>query len=91
MPSHLPSLRELLHHRILQRLIPTVENMSSSSLYDTFARALLSCTALGVLLLALTGCGNKGPLYLPSSPEPREAASAEQAPAVEPTATPDNQ
>jgi len=71
----------------------TVDDMPLPISRHTFggSSSPLPRVALLALLVALAGCGNKGPLYLPSSPEPREAASAEPAPAVELSATPDNQ
>ncbi|KTF41102.1 LPS translocon maturation chaperone LptM [Xanthomonas translucens] len=46
-------------------------------------------TALfGAALLALSGCGNKGPLVMPQKPVPVEAAPA-AAPAATPPATTD--
>lgn len=37
--------------------------------------------ALLAVLVALAGCGNKGPLYLPSSPEPEQAVTEDALPA----------
>ena len=64
-----------------------VNDMPRSTLRN--ALAPLPPAVLFALLLSLAGCGNKGPLYLPSSPEPHRAASIET-PAAELSATPDN-
>lgn len=42
------------------------------------------CAVSAVMLLTLSGCGLKGPLYFP----PEEPAAAKSAPAAEPSAGP---
>ena len=68
-----------------------VNDMPRSILRNVFAP--LPQAVLFALLLTLAGCGNKGPLYLPSSPEPRAGTESAPAPAptMQPSATPDNQ
>ncbi|HLS97146.1 MAG: lipoprotein [Porticoccaceae bacterium] len=46
----------------------------------------LLLAALCGALFTLAGCGNKGPLYLPSSPEARGGEHAESAPGDNPPA-----
>ena len=36
---------------------------------------LVTCLLLGCLLLALSACGNKGPLYLPEEEKPEKTES----------------
>ncbi|MCW0367447.1 hypothetical protein NB699_002430 [Xanthomonas sacchari] len=57
--------------------------MSTSSSFPI--RLVLSAAAL----LALAGCGNKGPLVMPQKPVPVEAAPATPAPDATPPATTD--
>ncbi|MBO9829340.1 lipoprotein [Xanthomonas sp. A2111] len=57
--------------------------MSTSS--SSPIRLVLSAAAL----LALAGCGNKGPLVMPQKPVPVEAAPATPAPDATPPATTD--
>jgi len=47
--------------------------------------------ALPVLLLALSGCGKKGPLYLPQPPQPKTEKPALPAPAAAPAPTQEKQ
>ena len=47
---------------------------------------MASCLLFGCLLLALSACGNKGPLYLPKEEAP-EIENAEQENAKEPEDT----
>jgi predicted small lipoprotein YifL len=37
---------------------------------------ITTCLLLGCLLLALSACGNKGPLVLPKKEEPQKTTSA---------------
>ena len=53
-------------------------------------RPLLRHVALACLLLALAGCGKKGPLYLPEEPGEVVTRPAESPPASEKTEAPNS-